>query len=609
MRSLGLSAYFCPHKDPHDSEYLADCDQRMAFLSGFKGSNGQMLITDTSALLWTDGRYWSSAEKQLVEGWRMMKIKRDEPTYFEWIAQNLPVGATVGYDPYLLSAAAAEARTKYFQEKGYSFKPLTPNLINNVWEHRPAVPTGEVFQHPESFAGESLDGKVGRVVEKLGTKYLFTGVLDEIAWVLNLRGTDVRFSPVFFAYLLIERADPRPILHLFLQASKAAKVKPYLDLNGVVLHPYTHSGLIPESPSEAPLTSSLLEVPVKSAYSDANDAVTEFLGRLEGEVTTSAETCNSAVYKSIKSPKAEPDIITALKAVKSASEVAGIKACHVQDGLAVVRYLAWLQQELDEGRHWDEYSAAGKLESFRSLGDEFVGLSFETISAVGGNAAVIHYKPEPDSALPVLKSSIYLLDSGGQYWNGTTDITRTVHFGVPTAAEQEAYTRVLLGNLDLERLIWPAASNLSGSDMDVLARRRLWEAGLDYNHSTGHGVGYFLNVHEGPHSISRQSKVALKPGMVVTNEPGYYEAGVFGIRIENVLLVVQHGHSLAFDNFTVAPYDRSLIKLSLLSPADISYIDAYHAKVWGTLSPLLELKGDLLASEWLRRQTAPLHRG
>lgn len=574
MNAQGLAAYFCPNNDFHSSEYLSDYDKRMPFISGFKGSNGQMLITNTAALLWTDGRYWLAAEKELLEGWSLMKMKRGEPTYFEWITQNLPPTSVIGFDPFLLPAKSAEARTKYFEEKGFTFKPILENFINQVWTSRPPFPSNLIFEHPESFAGESVASKVNRVVEKLKTKYIFTGVLDEIAWVLNLRGNDIEYNPVFFAYLLIEKAEPRAVIHLFTETPKVANVAAFLESNGVVLHPY--------------------------------GAVTDFLASLEDEVTTDGNECSLGLYQAIKAPKHEEGIISALKSVKSAREVEGMRHCHIEDGVAVVRYLAWLKNELDEGREWTEFTASEELEKFRAQGENFVGLSFDTISASGPNAAVIHYKPEADTATKLEKSQIYLLDSGGQYWDGTTDITRTVHFGQPTDAEQDANTRVLLGNLDLERLIWPASSQLAGADMDLLARRRLWEVGFDYNHGTGHGVGYFLNVHEGPQSMSKHSKVILKPGMNVTDEPGYYEAGAFGIRIENVLFVQENGSNYHFENVTIAPYDRALIKHSLLSQFDFDYIDAYHVKVWDLLSPKLEALGDALALNWLREQTKPL---
>lgn len=572
MKAKGLAAYFCPHNDFHNSEYLSAYDMRMPFISGFKGSNGQMLITEDSAFLWTDGRYWLSAEQELQDGWTLKKLDSGEPNFVEWITQNLPTGSAIGFDPYLMPANAAEERTKSFTEKGYAFKPLSDNLINEVWISRPAFPQNEIFEHPEKFAGESVESKVSRVVSKLSTKYLFTGVLDEIAWVLNLRGSDIDYNPVFYAYLLIEKNEVKPLLHLFIEATKIAGVAPYLASTGVVIHPYT--------------------------------SVTDCLSMLEGDVTTDANKCSSGLYKAIKAPKSADGIISGLKAVKSPREIEGMRRCHIEDGLAVVRYLAWLKNELDEGREWTEYTAAEELKRLRGKGEGFVGLSFDTISASGPNGAIVHYKPEASSAARIEKR-MYLLDSGGQYWDGTTDITRTVHFGVPSDYEQEAYTRVLLGNLDLERLIWPASSQLAGAHMDLLARRHLWAKGMDFNHGTGHGVGFFLSVHEGPQSMSRKSKVVLKPGMNITNEPGYYKPGAFGIRVENVMFVQEIGESYCFENITVAPYDRRLIKHSLLNQSDIDHIDAYHAKVWSLLSPKLDPK-ESVAMNWLREQTTPL---
>mmetsp|Transcript_30190 Transcript_30190/g.29865 ORF Transcript_30190/g.29865 Transcript_30190/m.29865 type:complete len:343 (-) Transcript_30190:34-1062(-) len=303
-------------------------------------------------------------------------------------------------------------------------------------------------------------------------------------------------------------------------------------------------------------------------------------------------------------------IITNLKAIKNSTEIQGFRNSHIRDGVAVCKYLAWLGKELEDGHIHNEYEAALKLNQYRSEEDLNMGLSFANISCSGPNASFIHYHPEPDNSSEIKKDQIYLLDSGGQYLDGTIDTTRTVHYGNPTDWEKECYTRVLLGNLDLERVVWPYGTwGISGADLDILARRRLWKKGLDFQHGTGHGVGHYLNVHEGPQGISRARKIQLEEGMNVTNEPGYYEKGNFGIRIENVMFVAKHPtieNFLCFENVTRVPYDKNLILLSMLNDEDKAYINAYHQIVYDTLSPILRSRNDDFTLNWLEKATSPI---
>ena len=547
----------------------------MSFLSGFKGSNGQILVTAEHALLWTDGRYFFQAEKELGPGWQLMKFMVGVPRYFEWLATNSPAGARIGYDPYLLPATAAKNRTAAFQTSGLQFVPIETNLVNAIWTDRPAISSEAICRHPDEFTGATMQDKLALLkptFEAQKAKYLFTSLLDEIAWVLNLRGNDIEYNPVFFAYLLISYIESAFHCTLFVNPDKVPpELLEYLTANQVSVQPYT--------------------------------SVTQ-ISALEESVIVDADELNHALHSLMKSPISVTQTITKLKGVKNEREVRGMKECHVRDGRAVVRYLAWLEAQLKSGRgDLTEWSAALELTRFRAEEQHFKALSFETISAVGANAAIIHYAPHEATASLISLNSIYLLDSGGQYWDGTTDITRTVHFGTPTDKERECYTRVLLGNLDLCRLKWPKGQ--AGEDMDVLARRWLWAANLDYNHGTGHGVGYFLNVHEGPHGIGKHWSAPLEVGMHVTDEPGYYEEGSFGIRIEDVLVVKQaEGRFLEFENITICPYDKGLLDLSLLSPNDIRYIDLYHQRVWSLLAP--SLQADQIALEWLRRATSPI---
>ncbi|CAG9330698.1 unnamed protein product [Blepharisma stoltei] len=579
ITELGLNAYFLPHSDPHRNEYLSAHDKRIDFITGFKGSNAHTLITQEQALLWTDGRYWEEAEKELYEGWNLMKITSGVPTYYEWCIQNLPKDSIIGYDPSIVTADAAITRTKYFADKGYQFLPVERNPVNEMWENRPELSQEPIIIFDEKYAGESFTEKIGRIAAEMGEKnfYLVTA-LDEIAWTLNLRGKDVEYNPVFFSYLILEKRGEDNKIHLFVNERKIENIREYLEGNRVQIYPYE------EAPS--------------------------FLSAIEEGVITDSSSCNYQLYKAIKHPEKKESIIAPLKAIKNSREIQGFRESHIRDGVAVCKYLAWLGKELEDGQIHNEYEAALRLNQFRSEEDLNMGLSFSNISCSGSNASIIHYHPEPDNSSEIKKDQIYLLDSGGQYLDGTIDTTRTMHYGNPSDWEKECYTRVLLGNLDLERVVWPHGTwGITGADLDILARRRLWNKGLDYQHGTGHGVGHYLNVHEGPQGISRARKVELKEGMNVTNEPGYYEKGHFGIRIENVMFVTKHPtieNFLCFENVTIVPYDKNLILLSMLNAEDKAYINAYHKRVYDTLSPILSFRNDDFTLNWLEKATSPI---
>ena len=567
MQQQGVSAFFLPHSDPHHNEYLSAHDMRMPFISGFSGSAGYMVITHEKALLWTDSRYWLQAENELYPGWELMKITQDPP-YYEWVIENLPTNSVVGFDSSIVPAKSAKVRTEYFEKKGYTFKPVS-NFVDQVWEERPLLSTEKVFVHELEYSGLSVEEKLGQVSEKMGEcRYLLVTALDEIAWVLNLRGNDVDYNPVFFAYLVVEKTNDQVIPHLFINQEKIDSVREHL----------------------------------ASAKIREYSQITEFLSAIEEKVSVNPNSCNLSLYNCIKNPFEQEDDITHIKACKSQREIQGFKDSHIRDGLAICRYFSWLKNELLQNNSWNEYSGAQVLKDFRLASPVCKGPSFETISSVGPNAAVIHYRPDPETSSEITTKEIYLLDSGGHYLDGTTDTTRTVHFGEPTSFEKECYTRVLLGNLDLERMVWP--KGMTGADLDVVARRRLWEKCLSYGHGTGHGVGYFLNVHEGPHGISRGRTLPLKEGMVTSNEPGYYEPHNFGIRIENMMYVAPKNEKFyCFENLTMVPYDKNLIDKTLLSQADLDYINEYHRKVHATLSPLIE---DQVTQNWLDEATSPL---
>lgn len=577
LRDLGVQAFFLPHNDPHNNEYLASHDMRMPFLSGFHGSNGHILVTDDMAFLWTDGRYWLAAEKQLFPEWTMMKLTEGVPKYFEWVEKNMAEGSIIGYDPMIITADSLRIRKEYFEKKGFVFKGLDYNPVNEIWVDRPPLCPDPIFRHEDQYAGKTMKEKLDEVASNFKEKYLLTNALDEIAWLLNLRGNDIDFNPVFFSYLVIEKTDSGITPHFFIKKNKIVNVAEYLETNGVIVHDY--------------------------------EEIFAYAQSLADEVRVDGSKCSAALYEKIVKPINKSSIISELKAIKNPREIQGFRDSHMRDGLALCKYFAWLENELKIGNVWTEYTASDVLTNFRKQVSLNMGLSFGTISSVGANAAIIHYKPEKDTASNISNESIYLLDSGGHYLDGTIDTTRTVHFGTPTDWEKECYTRVLLGNFDLERMIWPNSWSISGAELDIMARRRLWEVGLEYNHGTGHGVGYYLNVHEGPQGISRGRKAELKVGMNVTNEPGYYEAGNFGIRIENVMFVQNHVSmegSYYFENVTMVPYEINLIKNDLLVDSDKVFINKYHEKILNAFKPILEEQGDALTLAWLERKTSPI---
>lgn len=438
------------------------------------------------------------------------------------------------------------------------------NLVDTVWKERPAAPMPDIYVH-EEWAGRGVAEKVGWVREhikkKEGKAAIFND-LSEIAWLLNLRSSEIPCNPFFKGVLVVRRED------------------------GSLFLPKQH----PSLESEA----------VREHLAKANIRVEAYEPVFDEGSLIQKSGLNLYVYDMIKDKSPiEWEGIGLYRAVRHQKEIDGFRRCHIVDGVAMVKFWAW-RSKLDEV---DEWAAAEYINARRHEQEFNKGLSFETISGGGPNAAVIHYHPTATHSSKVTRDMIHLVDSGGQYLDGTTDCTRTFHFGHPSAAEKEAYTRVLLGNLDVERLRWPAGK-LTGGDVDVLARRHLWAGGLDYMHGTGHGVGHFLGVHEGPVGISLYNRTKFQTGMIVTNEPGYYEPGQFGMRIENILLVCEEDGFNWFDNITWCPYDRNLIDRNLITPADKQFIDGYHQKVWEVLAPRLAGDEDTLA--WLKQAVAPL---
>ena len=589
--------------DAHYSEYTASCDARREFISGFTGSAGTAVITHDKAALATDGRYFNHASKQLDSSWTLLKQGlQDVPTWQEWTAEQAEQDKTVGVDPTTFMASTARKLDESIKKKGgKGLVAIAQNLVDEIWgKDRPSRPSEPVKVLSDEYTGLSWQKKVEdlrKEMEKKKCEAFVVSELDETAWLFNLRGNDIPYNPVFFSYAVVTATA----VTLYIDESKLAPdVKSHLD--GVTIRPYadlftditalTRNEDEPKSngtangASKAPKRKYLLS-------SKASWALSEALG---GEKNT----------EEARSP------IEDAKAVKNETELKGMRDCHIRDGAALSEYFAWLENELvNKKTTLDEVQAADKLESIRKKQDKFVGLSFDTISSTGPNAAVIHYKPEPGNCSTIDPTKIYLCDSGAQYLDGTTDTTRTLHFGEPTDMEREAYTLVLKGNIALEKVKFPKGT--SGFAVDTLARQFLWEIGLDYRHGTGHGVGSYLNVHEGPMGIGTRpayAEVPLVVGNVVSNEPGYYEDGKFGIRIENVMYVkeVETKHKfgdkpfLGFEHVTMTPLCRKLVDTSLLTQSELDWVNSYHKEIVEKTGEFF--KDDSLTRAWLERECA-----
>ncbi|TPX58919.1 hypothetical protein SpCBS45565_g07872 [Spizellomyces sp. 'palustris'] len=587
MHENGLHAYIVPSEDAHQSEYLADRDARRAFVSGFTGSAGLAVITLEQAALWTDGRYFLQASQQLDANWTLMKSGLpDVPSKEEWLVKVLPKESKVGVDPKLFTVGAARQLAEALTKEGHSLVSIHENLVDKVWgAAQPSMPPHKVVVHPIAYSGKSSEVKIAALreqIEKKKTYGFIVTALDEIAWLFNLRGSDIAYNPVFFAYALVTRDE----------------VLLYVDENKLTNEVKEHLG------------STVKIRPYEAVFQD----VKQFGAQKQGEKLWIDSRCSLALQDALGGSQyvseSRSPVMTA-KAIKNEAELEGFRQSHIRDAAALCEYFAWLEKELVENKAaLSEVEAADKLESLRRKQKDFVGLSFDTISSTGPNGAIIHYKPERETCATIQVDQLYLCDSGAQYKDGTTDVTRTVHFGTPTAEEKDAFTRVLKGHIQIDMAVFPRGT--TGYLLDVLARVPLWKAGLDFRHGTGHGVGSFLNVHEGPHGIGTRiayNDVQLEAGMTVTNEPGYYKDGSFGIRIENVLLIrdVKTPHNfgdrgyLGFEHVTLVPIQTNLVDIGLLTPEERDWLNAYHSRCWDRVHPLLQEGSD--GWNWLKRHT------
>ncbi|GAB4835827.1 Aminopeptidase P2 [Ancistrocladus abbreviatus] len=612
---IGIDAYIVPSQDAHQSEFIAECYTRRAYISGFTGSAGTAVVTKDKAALWTDGRYFLQAEKQLSSSWILMRAGNiGVPTTTEWLNDVLTPGCRVGIDPFLFSSDAAEELKEDLSKKDHELVLLyNINLVDEIWkESRPKPPSKPVRVHDLKYAGVDVSSKLSSLRSQLadaGCSAIVVSRLDEIAWLLNLRGNDVPHSPVMYAYLVVETDGAK----LFIDDHKIIpEVMDYLKIAGVDLRPYESILEAIENLAAKGACIWLDTSSVNAAIANTFKSTSEkYFKSHTNKKKSKAETYVSsncqfdgpaAIYKS--SP------ISIAKAVKNPAEIEGMKNCHLRDAAALAEFWAWLEEEILKGVTMTEVEVADRLLEFRSKQDGFMDTSFDTISGSGANGAIIHYKPEPDSCSVVDARKLFLLDSGAQYVDGTTDITRTVHFGEPTAREKECFTRVIQGHIALDQAVFPETT--PGFVLDAFARSSLWKIGLDYRHGTGHGVGAALNVHEGPQSISFRfgNMAPLQAGMIVSNEPGYYEDYAFGIRIENLLYVKEINTPnrfggvayLGFEKLTFVPIQSKLVDLSLLSAAEVDWLNDYHDQVWQKVSPLV----DGLARQWLWKNTRPV---
>jgi Xaa-Pro aminopeptidase len=570
---LGLDGFLVPRADEHQNEYVAACEERLAWLSGFTGSAGLAIVLKSSAVIFVDGRYRLAVKDQVdLSIFKPEALTETGP--FDWLEAKLRPGARLGYDPWLHTPRQVERLAKAAQAAGAELVSVEPNPIGTIWTDRPAAPLGKVALHPRKFSGEDAKKKLARATAALaGKDALLVSDPHTVAWVFNIRGHDVAHTPLPLAYALILK-DGKP--RLYVDGRK---------LDNLVRDKL--SGL------------AAIEEPHRLAQD------LEALGREAKKVLFDSATAPAKLVEIFKAAggvcESGGDPIASMKARKNAAELAGARNAQLRDGAAMVRFLHWFAVHAPGGK-LSEIDAAQALETFRRDTQKLKDVSFPSIAAAGANAAIPHYRVTVKTNAKIRKG-IFLIDSGGQYEDGTTDITRTLAIGKPAAEMRDRFTRVLKGHVAIARAVFPKGT--SGAQIDALARVPLWRAGLDFDHGTGHGVGSYLSVHEGPQRISKLGSAGLEPGMILSNEPGFYHAGRWGIRIENLVVVEKREivgaerEMLGFETITLAPIELALIEPRLLDGEEIAWVNAYHARVRGQISPLVEPG----ARRWLRAAT------
>ena len=580
LKSRKLKGFLVPHSDEHQDEFLAPPAERLAWLTGFTGSAGVAIVLEKAAALFVDGRYTLQARAQ-TDATLFEVLQTPDAKASSWIAEKLSKGAVIGYDPALHTIKEIERLTETLAKSGIKLTPVDANLIDLIWQDRPKPSAAEIVPHGLEYAGKSAQDKIRDVQARLKDENIdavLLTLLDSTAWLFNIRGGDIRHTPVALAFAMVP-ARGKPTLYI-----DPAKVGDNV------------KGALRE----------VLDLAEPAALMDKLKVLGEARARVRLDPDSApikfAQALQADGVKFV--PGQDPCIHP--KAIKNEVEIKGARAAHLRDGVAMVRFLAWLDEVAESGKI-DEIAAAMKLEDSRRESGQLRDISFDTISAAGANGAIVHYRPTTKGKRLLESGSLYLIDSGAQYRDGTTDVTRTIAIGTPTAEMKRHYGLVLKAHIAIATARFPKGTR--GQDLDPLARRPLWEAGLDFDHGTGHGVGSYLSVHEGPQRLSRLGTVELEPGMILSNEPGYYREGHYGIRLENLVLVtppetIKGGtrEMMGFDTLTLVPFDRRLIDAKQLLPFEIAWLNAYHARVRREIEPVL-LSDD---RAWLRHATAPI---
>ena len=581
LRANRLAGFVVPHADEHQSEFVPAAAERLRWLTGFSGSAGTAVVLTQGAALFVDGRYTIHAAAEVDSALFEIRHSLNHPLG-DWLAQHLPPRGRLGFDPWLHTQRQVSALEDACARAGGRAVPVGVNPIDALWTDRPPLPLAPITVLGDDEAGASVHDKrnaICAILERDGEEAVVLNAPDSIAWLLNIRGGDVNYTPVTLAFAIL---DGEGGLELFVDGRK---------LSGAV-EAHFGAGVAICPPSALAESLDRLGAARKVVRIDPDGTPYWAVRRLRQAGAQIAQN---------RDPCALP------KAIKNAVEQAGIRSAHVRDGVALTRFLAWLADAAPQGG-LDELAVAERLAALRAEDGRFAGLSFPTISAAGPHGAIVHYRPCAASNRRLEAGTLYLVDSGGQYRDGTTDVTRTIAIGRPSADMRRHFTLVLKGHIALAAVRFPKGT--TGTQLDAFARHALWQQGLDYDHGTGHGVGCYFSVHEGPHRISKlPNAVALEAGMVVSNEPGYYRQGAYGIRIENLVLVqpaaapagAEH-ELLGFETLTLAPIDRVLIEPALLSPAEVAWIDAYHARVAAVLTPLV----DAATGRWLAAATRPI---
>ncbi len=581
MTAYGYDVYLVPTDDAHQSEYVGEHDKAREFITGFTGSAGTALITKKEAGLWTDGRYFLQAEEELKDsGVTLFKMgEPGVPDLETYLAEVLPEGGVLGFDGRVVSVREGKLLEQIAADKNGTICSGR-DLIDEIWTDRPAISEEPAFALDLPYTGESRADKLARVrksMEEAGADLHILASLDDVCWLTNLRGNDIAYSPLLLSYALLTPDS----MNLYVDARKlSAQIRQDLEKDQITIRPY--------------------------------EAVYEDLPKAQGKkILLDPARLNYALYKSIPADiqileKENPEVL--MKAMKNDTEIHNLIQAHIRDGVAVTKFMYWMKQEIGK-RTITELEAAEKLESLRKEQEGYLWQSFPPICASGEHGAIIHYEPTPETDIPVSPDGFFLADTGGNYWEGSTDVTRTFALGCVTEKMKNDFTTVLKGNLQLARVRFPHGTN--GYNLDVLARQPLWEIGSDYNHGTGHGVGYLLCIHEGPCHFSRKAvpgeHAVLEKGMTLSDEPGLYLEGEYGIRIENELLVKEDAsfgslQFLCFEPLTMVPIDLDAVNPDLLSKEDKAQLNTYHAKVYETLAPFMD--GE--EKEWLKDYTRPV---